>query len=116
VWAKALQGPITFRLPKRNLAQRLRFQLYDTRKILQAKNDELFELIQFLSIALEVDKDKGDYTVTIGPKDAKLKTILEEMGFTGTSQGEINDKYPTSHSEVESSILQPEDDDLDPTK
>lgn len=79
IWAKSIQQPVELRMKDRAEFQRLRFQLYHTRKALQAQGDPLFETIRNFSIQTSKEGDK--HKMLIGPADEKIKNMLHKLGF-----------------------------------
>lgn len=97
IWQRSIAQPQKIPLASRSEFQRLRFALYHCRKVLEALNDPLYDMIKNFSISSETTQT-GSFLITVGPADGKLKTYLESLGF---GRGSDTDNI---------------DPDLDPTK
>lgn len=97
IWDKSIAQSQRIPLKTRSEFQRLRFALYHCRKVLEALNDPLYDMIKNFSVSSEKLPD-GTFQLTVGPADDKLKTYLETLGF---GKGKDSDDI---------------DPDLDPTK
>jgi hypothetical protein len=95
VWRKSLSEVVELKLDERAAFQALRFQLYQTRKILEAQGDPLWETIRNFSITSRLDKASGQFTLSIGPASEKIAKLLEAQGFGGEVASDLDDLDPT---------------------
>lgn len=87
VWEKSLVKPVIITLKTRAEFQRLRYKLYETRKILEAKDDPLYLSLKHLSISSSKTSN-DELQLTIGVIDDKIRKALQTAGFGLTTSNE----------------------------
>lgn len=98
VWRRSLAELVEITVDSRKEFQALRFQLYHTRKILEAMGDPMWETIRNFSITTEISKDASGaqkFKLVIGPTNEKIEKLLEKQGFGESIPDELADLDPT---------------------
>lgn len=81
VWEKAAaKPPLHLNIETKTEAIRFRAQLYEQRKILEAKEDPLFFTANTLAISITQDPESG-WIIIISSKDAGIKASLAQQGI-----------------------------------
>lgn len=90
IWEDAVrENPLILTISDKKKAIRFRFELYTVRRVLEAKQDPLFEAIRGMQVRMQQIKANA-FQLVIEPSGAFIQEVLEETGRAEATESDAD--------------------------